>query len=98
MTSGSSTPSHLDPDDVDYFRVVVTRARTLVAYTTGGLDTVGSMWDNTGAWLAGNLVGNDDSGPGANFRVARFVQPGTYYIRVSGFGNDENGPYTLHVE
>ena len=92
VTIPSTTPSVLDAGDVDYFRVVVTKSRTLVAYTTGNLDTVGSLYDGTGAWLAGN----DDWGD-ANFRISHSVQPGTYYLRVAGFSSSTTGPYTLHV-
>ena len=36
------------PGDVDYFRVEVTGAGKLTVYTTGDLDTVGELQDDTG--------------------------------------------------
>ena len=92
---GSSTQGELVPDDVDYFRVEVTESGTLVvAFTTSDLDTYGYIEDSSGTVLSSN----DDSGEGANFRVTARVNAGTYYIRVRGFLNSQNGPYTLHVE
>ena len=93
VTLPSTTPGVLTPGDVDYFRVVVTQRRTLVAYTTGNLDTVGSLTDGAGSVFAYN----DDGGQGANFRISRSVRPGTYYIEVQGFSSSTAGDYTLHV-
>ena len=94
VASGSETAGELEPDDVDYFRVEVAESGVLVvALTTGGLDTHGTIEDSAGTFLASN----DDGGEGSNFRVTVTVDAGTYYIRVRGF-DDESGPYTLHVE
>ncbi len=93
VTLESATAGYLNPGDVDYFRVDLTRARILVAYTTGTTDTFGSIEDNTGTWLADD----DDGGEGSNFRISRFVQAGTYYILVQGWDHSATGSYTLHV-
>ena len=90
---GSATQSALEPNDVDYFRVEVSQARTLVTYTTGGLDTFGYIEDDAGTVLARN----DDGGQGLNFRISHEAEADTLYIRVEGVGQDETGPYTLHV-
>ena len=93
VTVGSATPGGLEPGDVDFFEVEVSAARTLVAYTTGDLDTFGYIEDDTGTVLDSD----DDGGDGLNFRVSRDVEAGTFYIRVEGLGDDETGPYMLHV-
>ena len=93
ITTGSPTTGELSPSgDVDYFRVTVNGSGTLTAHTTGSVDTDGYLENSAGAVLAQN----DDSGPGANFRISESVSSGTYYIRVRGWGN-ATGSYTLHV-
>ena len=80
--------------DVDYFRVEVVRAGRLTVDTSGGTDTFGYLGGASGDWLAQN----DDSGTEANFRIARDVTPGTYYVAViGGNGRTATGTYTLAV-
>ena len=89
----SSTSGVLeDGRDIDYFRVEVTQAGTLTVETTGNTDTVGQLQGADGQ----RLSEDDDGGSGLNFRLARQVAAGTYYIRVSGFG-DASGAYVLSV-
>ena len=89
----SSTSGVLEAGgDIDSFRVEVTRAGTLTVETTGSTDTVGQLWGAAGQ----RLSEDDDGGSGLNFRLARQVAAGTYYIRVSGFG-DASGAYVLSV-
>ena len=91
--AASSTPRSLEyGGDIDYFRVEVTQAGTLTVETTGDTDTVGQLLDADGQ----RLGEDDDGGSGLNFRLARQVTAGIYYIRVSGFEN-ATGPYTLVV-
>ena len=89
----SSTSGVLeDGEDIDSFRVEVTQAGTLTVETTGSTDTVGQLLGADGQ----RLSEDDDGGSGLNFRLARQVAAGTYYIRVSGFG-DASGAYVLSV-
>ncbi len=89
----SSTSGVLeDGGDIDYFRVEATQAGTLTVETTGNTDTVGQLWGADGQ----RLSEDDDGGSGLNFRLARQVTAGTYYIRVSSFG-DASGAYVLSV-
>ena len=89
----SSTSGVLeDGGDIDSFRVEVTQAGTLTVETTGSTDTVGQLLGADGQ----RLSEDDDGGSGLNFRLARQVAAGTYYIRVSGFG-DASGAYVLSV-
>ena len=79
--------------DVDYFLTTSYQAGTLVVYTQGSTDTTGELQDVGGTVLATD----DDGGPGSNFRIAYSVQPGTYYIKVSGFRN-ATGHYRVTAE
>ena len=79
--------------DVDYFRVAVPRAGRLTVETTGTTDTFGYVGGASGGWLAQD----DDGGTGLNFRIARDVTAGTYYVAVAGFNRTATGPYTLAV-
>ena len=89
----SSTSGVLeDGGDIDYFRVEVTQAGILTVETTGNTDTVGQLRGADGQALSED----DDGGNRLNFRLARQVAAGTYYIRVSGFG-DASGAYVLSV-
>ena len=90
---GSSTAGSLLAGDIDYFRVTVSSLGTLVAYTTGGTDTYGSIWDGSGSVLAED----DESGERSNFLVFTSVGAGTYYIEVRGYSSSTTGNYTLHI-
>ena len=79
-------------DDVDYFEVQVDEAGVLTVYTTGSLDTEGTLQDSSGDRLATD----DDGGSGDNFRIERFVFPGIYFVKIEGRRND-TGDYTVHV-
>lgn len=86
---GDALPGGLDRDlDVDYFGFVVSSAADVAVFTTGA-DTQGHLQTGFPRTLA------SDSGSGArdNFLIRQHLQPGTYYIRVSG----ARGPYTIHA-
>ena len=89
---GSSTDGSLSEGDVDYFRVEMSSAGTLTAYTTGDTDTGGYILDSSSV-----LDYDDDGGEGWNFRVSASVSAGTYYIKVEGSSSWDTGDYTLHV-
>ena len=91
---GSSTDGSLSEGDTDYFRVEMSSAGTLTAYTTGSIDTEGAILDSSGTVLARN----SDSGAGYNFRVSVPVDAGTYYIEVKGWRSSTTGDYTLDVQ
>ena len=94
VSLGSETAGKLSAGDEDYFVIEMTRAGTLVAYTTGDTDTYGSILNSSGSVL----TSNDEAGPGSNFRVSASVGPGTYYIRVRGYGSLTAGSYTLYAD
>ena len=94
VTSGTPVAGYINPDtDEDYFSIVVSGAGTLRATSTGDVDTIGIIYDSTGAQLAAN----DDDGEGMNFDVsAQIASAGTYYVSVSNFQNN-TGMYGLTV-
>ena len=94
ISSGSETSGKLSAGDEDYFVIEMARGGTLVAYTTGDTDTYGSILDSSGSVL----TSNDEAGPEGNFRVSASVNPGTYYIRVRGYGSLTAGSYTLYAD
>ncbi len=61
-----------------YYKITVASAGTLTLTSTGGADVKGTLEDQNGAVLATN----EDGASWYNFKLARAVQPGTYYLRV----------------
>ena len=90
----SDTPGTLEQaGDEDYFRLSVLRSGTVRVETVGFTDTYGTLYT-----AAGRLLGSDDdTGSGSNFRIVHRVAAGTYYVRVSGYGESTTGSYTLWV-
>ena len=80
--------------DIDYFRFAINTAGTITAYTAGSTDTLGTLKNNLGNFV----TSDDDSGSGENFLITRELNPGTYYIAVSHFFNDETGNYSFRVD
>ena len=80
--------------DIDYFRIVVTSATTIVLSTEGSTDTFGVLEDEDGVVLASDSHG----GPGANFRIVHRLMPGTYYLRVQGQDRTATGDYTILLQ
>ena len=76
--------------DVDFYRLAVAETGLLTVQTIGDTDTVGALYDSEGR----PIDANDDGGAGLNFRIPTLVFPGTYYLRVEGFGNT-TGSYRL---
>ena len=89
----TSTSGALTANDSDYFRISVTEAGTLTVFTEGSTDTYGTLTRQDG----GQLVENDDSGQGYNFRLSTAVSAGTYFVEVRGYSAQTTGPYTLRV-
>ncbi len=80
--------------DIDYFRVEVSEPGNLAVWTTGSLNTIGRLQENSGTVLASD----DDSGSGKNFsmELANPVTAGTYYIKVESYLSN-TGDYTIHA-
>ena len=88
----SETAGEIDPgDDADWFRFEVAASGEVIAETTGGLDTVGTLYDADG----NELAANDDSET-RNFQIEHTLDAGTYYVRVTSYGSG-TGSYILHL-
>ena len=57
------------------------------------MDTQGRLYAYDGSLDL--LEFNDDGGRGTNFFIQRTLEPGIYFIEVTGF-EDETGYYLLH--
>jgi len=79
-------------NDTDYFRFAVSARGTVVMESSGGLDTIGTLFDARGS----RIVQNDDGAGYPNFRIERTLDAGTYYVRVHSYGTATGG-YTLHL-
>ena len=94
VTSGTAVSGHIAPtSDKDYFSIEVTGPGTLRAATTGGTNTLGTIYDSSGMQLATD----NDSGTGRNFDLSYSITTAgtrTYYIRVDG---SRLGAYSLTV-
>lgn len=89
----STTTGRIDPgNDTDYFRFELSARRAVVLESTGGLDTIGTLFNARGSRIAQN---NDGAGR-PNFRIERTLGAGTYYVRVHSRGT-ATGTYTLHL-
>ena len=79
--------------NVDYFSLEIDASTDVNIFTTGNLDTVGTLYDRT----VTSLQDDDNSGEGNNFLISARLDPGTYFIEVRSSGT-ETGDYVLHVE
>ena len=93
LSLGGSLAGQIETrDDVDYFKVEVSQAGLLTVYSTGGLNTRGTLQNRS----SDSLATDDNGGSGDNFRIEHSVSAGTYYVKVEGVGSN-TGDYTVHV-
>ena len=94
VTLGTSVSGNLRAiSDIDYFRIEPSTRTFVSIFTTGSLNTKGSLQNEMG-----NIIQTDDnSGSRSNFQINALLEMETYFIAVniSGFGNF--GEYDLHV-
>ena len=86
----SARGSFANTGNVDFFQIGVRAAGVLEVSTTGGMDTHGTLYDESGDLLATN----DDGGHDGNFLIRHETRPGDYYVRVEG---STSGSYGFHV-
>ena len=67
--------------DVDYFRIDLAGSATVQVKTSGRTDTRCELLDGTGARLASADTGGAG---GHNFAISADLEPGVYYVAVSG--------------
>jgi|GEM_PF-1562892 len=78
--------------DNDYYRFSF-NGGAFNAYTTGGTDTYGYLYNYSG----GLIISNDDSGSNYNFHITRTLNRGTYYLRVRNYSATGTGAYALYL-
>lgn len=94
LEAGTPVGGRINPaSDIDVFRIQIENRVTLEVYTTGSLDTVGTLTDSSGRPLAQD----DDGGDGTNFRIYQTLSEGTYYAMVESYANDSVGSYSVHI-
>jgi len=86
----------IDPGtDQDYFKIVLSQRTQFIIFTSGDLDTVGTLYGEDGDFLARN----DDtplSHGTTNFLITANLTADTYYLRVTSYDN-KTGSYVLHT-
>ena len=82
------------PRDSDWFWFQVAVAGTVQMWTTGAVDTAGTMYDSDEVRIAAHTP---SATFGGNFRITQTLNPGIYYIKVVGLYSGSAGPYTLHL-
>ena len=91
---GSSALGRIErAGDVDYYRLDVSQRTPVRIFTTGSLDTIGSLRDSSDQVVSED----DDSGESRNFLIEATLELGTSYVRVGAFAGG-TGVYTLHSE
>ncbi len=93
---GGSIPGEIDNgwgDDHDVFVFELSAVRSVQIETSGEVDTFGGLYDRRGQRLAATHGGGDN----ANFRLAKTLQPGLYFVRVEGAAWSR-GAYALTID
>lgn len=68
----------------NYYRIDISQSGYLAVYSEGDVDTYGELLASDCSVVYGH--GDHNNGPGNNFRVRRFVDPGIYYAYVKNEG------------
>ena len=90
----SVTSGYLGTADKDYFRFAVADTVSLAIYTTGPVDTEGTLTASDDSLT----ISNDDFGDDENFRIEGNFFAGDYDILVAGWSDEDIGAYSLHVD
>ena len=93
----SSASGTIDPEeDEDYFKLELSAATEVAIRASGFPDTVGELQRSNGTVIASN---DDGYLPGGrrNFLIRESLQAGTYYVKVSSFAEESDGPYSVYA-
>ena len=94
LVLGQQLAGRIDPgNDQDWFRLDLESRTGIAIYSTGALDTVGSLRDSTNR----EITSDNDMGVDSNFRIERVLEGGTYLVRVTSVST-RMGSYVLHAE
>ncbi len=97
LNLNSSASGTIDPeDDDDYFKLELSETTEVAIRASGFPDTVGELQRSNGTVIASN---DDGYLPGnrRNFLIRESLQRGTYYVKVSSFASNSDGPYTVYA-
>jgi hypothetical protein len=83
-----------DYDPLDWFSFTISQAGTYAIGTTGGLDTVITLYDSSGAV---ELDSDDDGGRDSNALIESYLERGTYYAKVTQYGGGSYGEYSFYL-
>ncbi|MDF1861660.1 MAG: choice-of-anchor D domain-containing protein [Verrucomicrobiales bacterium] len=88
----------LEAGDTDFFTLTLPQPYHLSIFTSGTVDTRGTLRDSGN--LERNDPGADDdaAGDGLNFRIETALGQGVYTVEVTSQSPDESGSYSLHLE
>jgi hypothetical protein len=90
-----SLPRNIDYlGDVDVYRIVLGGSAWVSAYSTGNMDTVGTLLDANGSEIAAN---DDAQTSDNNFGFTHQLGSGTYYVLVAPWDPNVTGPYTVNM-
>ena len=93
LTIGGSVEAQIDyKGDQDWFRLELSDSASLSIYTTGSLDTVGNLLDESKRRIASD----DNGGVDRNFLIEGKWTAGVYYLRVQS-AQSGTGEYTLQA-
>ncbi len=104
-SSGVTWNSILTPKVFQYFKFSVYSPRTYYIYTTGSIDTVGTLYKEVEYTYNGQkfktleeVARDDDGGDSTNFRISETLYSNVnYYIKVRGYNYQTGGAYSLKV-
>ncbi len=97
LNLNSSASGTIDPeDDDDYFKLELSAATEVAIRASGFPDTVGELQRSNGTVIASN---DDGYLPGGrtNFLIRQSLNAGVYYVKVSSYSSDSDGPYSVHA-
>ncbi|MFZ2450217.1 MAG: calcium-binding protein [Methylovulum miyakonense] len=81
--------------DRDFFQVKVDGAGHLLVQTEGATNTTGRLYDSHCLFINGAV--DYSSGQDSNFKIDKVLNPGVYFIEVSGNNAGIKGDYNLRV-
>ncbi len=97
LNLNSFASATIDPeDDEDYFKLELSETTEVAIRASGFPDTVGELQRSNGTVIASN---DDGYLPGGrtNFLIRESLSAGVYYVKVSSFASNSDGPYTVYA-
>ncbi len=83
-----------EPGDADYFSFTLTQDSEITASFTNAINIYAGLYSSSFSLIATK----QGSGNGGNFRIARRLPAGEYYMQVRGIDADTTGIYTFNIE